>query len=194
MYVVVNSTRRLQTLAFNLGPSCYHQGVTGASITSHDRKSKQNFSCCRWTHLITLVHQYSTRISNSKVPRVATWEPVLENQLPPPCQVPVDLVDKLERLALVDFRNQEGLACLEKAIRFADQLHVVDTDGVDPMDSVLEERALYLREDAVAEGDCAEELLQLSKNTVEEYFVAPPGNIPLPKREERAAMLKHSEF
>ncbi|XP_029572732.1 glutamyl-tRNA(Gln) amidotransferase subunit C, mitochondrial [Salmo trutta] len=186
MYVVVNYTRRLQTLAFNLGPSCYHQGVTGASITSQDRKSKQNFSCCRWTH--------STRISNSKVPRVATWEPVLENQLPPPRQIPVDLVDKLERLALVDFRNQEGLACLEKAIRFADQLHVVDTDGVDPMDSVLEERALYLREDAVAEGDCAEELLQLSKNTVEEYFVAPPGNIPLPKREERAAMLKHSEF
>lgn len=40
----------------------------------------------------------------------------------------------------MDFRNQEGLACLEKAIRFADQLHVVDTDGVDPMDSVLEER------------------------------------------------------
>lgn len=36
-------------------------------------------------------------------------------------------------------------------------------------------RALYLREDAVQEGDCAEELLQLSKNTVEEYFVAPPG-------------------
>ena len=36
-------------------------------------------------------------------------------------------------------------------------------------------RALYLREDAVQEGDCAEELLQLSQNTVEEYFVAPPG-------------------
>lgn len=37
-------------------------------------------------------------------------------------------------------------------------------------------RALYLRSDAVMEGDCAEELLHLSKNTVEEYFVAPPGN------------------
>lgn len=36
-------------------------------------------------------------------------------------------------------------------------------------------RALYLRDDAVKEGDCAEKLLQLSKNTVEEYFVAPPG-------------------
>lgn len=36
-------------------------------------------------------------------------------------------------------------------------------------------RALYLRGDAETDGDCAEELLQLSKNTVEEYFVAPPG-------------------
>lgn len=51
-----------------------------------------------------------------------------------------DLVDRLERLALVDFRNQEGVARLEKAIRFADQLHVVDTEGVEPMDSVLEDR------------------------------------------------------
>uniref|UniRef100_A0AAX7T8R8 Glutamyl-tRNA amidotransferase subunit C n=1 Tax=Astatotilapia calliptera TaxID=8154 RepID=A0AAX7T8R8_ASTCA len=55
-------------------------------------------------------------------------------------------------------------------------------------------RVLYLREDAVMEGDCAEKLLQLSKTTVEEYFVAPPGNIPLPKGEERTAMLKNSEF
>ncbi|XP_037339289.1 glutamyl-tRNA(Gln) amidotransferase subunit C, mitochondrial isoform X2 [Pungitius pungitius] len=102
--------------------------------------------------------------------------------------------DKLERLALVDFRTKQGLACLEKAIRFADQLHVLDTSGVEPMDSVLEDRALKLREDEVMEGDCAEELLQLSKNTVEEYFVAPPGNIPLPTREERATMLKHSEL
>ena len=36
-------------------------------------------------------------------------------------------------------------------------------------------RALYLRDDVATEGDCTEELLQLSKNTVEEYFVAPPG-------------------
>ncbi|XP_074495858.1 glutamyl-tRNA(Gln) amidotransferase subunit C, mitochondrial-like [Sebastes fasciatus] len=111
-----------------------------------------------------------------------------------PAHIPADLVDKLERLALVDFRTKEGLACLEKEIRFVDQLHVVDTSGFEPMDSVLEDRSLNLRDDAVMEGDCAEELLQLSKNTVEEYYVAPPGNIPLPKREERATMLKHSEL
>lgn len=57
-----------------------------------------------------------------------------------PTQIPADLVDKLERLALVDFRTKQGLDCLEKAIRFADQLHVVDTTGVEPMDSVLEDR------------------------------------------------------
>lgn len=57
-----------------------------------------------------------------------------------PTKIPADLVDRLERLALVDFRTQQGLECLEKAIRFADQLHVVDTSGVEPMDSVLEDR------------------------------------------------------
>lgn len=36
-------------------------------------------------------------------------------------------------------------------------------------------RALYLTDDTVTEGDCAEELLKLAKNTAEEYFVAPPG-------------------
>lgn len=37
-------------------------------------------------------------------------------------------------------------------------------------------RLLFLRDDAVKEGGCAEDLMQLSKITVEEYFVAPPGN------------------
>ncbi|KAM7416637.1 hypothetical protein PAMA_018608 [Pampus argenteus] len=163
-----------------------------------DRYSLSNIhrrrNSCLPTHITNVTRLFSSQPHNPKVPQVATWAPVPEDQLPQPTHIPADLVDKLERLALVDFRTKQGLACLEKSIRFADQLHVVDTSGVEPMDSVLEDRALYLREDAVKEGDCAEELLQLSKNTVEEYFVAPPGNIPLPKREERAAMLKDSEF
>lgn len=157
------------------------------------RKSQRRHHFLR-CHITNLTRLFSSQPHNPKVPEVATWEPVPEDQLPPPAQIPPDLVDKLERLALVDFRTKQGLACLEKAIRFADQLHVVDTSGVEPMHSVLEDRSLTLRDDTVMEGDCAEKLLQLSKNTVEEYFVAPPGNIPLPTREERSAMLKHSEF
>ncbi|XP_064209576.1 glutamyl-tRNA(Gln) amidotransferase subunit C, mitochondrial [Anguilla rostrata] len=153
--------------------------------------SAQSLTGRRWTHGKPLSEDEN--VHNSKVPQTPTWEPVSENQLPPPTRVPLDLVDKLERLALVDFRNQEAVTRLEKAIRFADQLHVVNTEGVEPMESVLEDRALHLRDDRVEEGDCAEQLLQLSKKTAEEYFVAPPGNIPLPERGERATMLKDSK-
>ncbi|XP_060763877.1 glutamyl-tRNA(Gln) amidotransferase subunit C, mitochondrial [Neoarius graeffei] len=164
-------------------PRCVLAALPTQGASYSGRKAKW----CRW-----MSSSHSGFIS--KVPQFPTWEPVAEDQLPPLTEVSLDLVDKLERLALVDFGSQEGVECLEKAIRFADQLHVVDTEGVEPMDSVLEDRALYLREDTVTEGNCAEELLQLSRSTEEEYFVAPPGNIPLPKREERTAMLKHSEL
>uniref|UniRef100_A0A8V5G758 Uncharacterized protein n=1 Tax=Melopsittacus undulatus TaxID=13146 RepID=A0A8V5G758_MELUD len=54
-------------------------------------------------------------------------------------EVTVDVLDHLEHLALVDFRDSEGVERLQKAIQFADQLHEVNTDGVEPMDSVLED-------------------------------------------------------
>ncbi|XP_078238032.1 glutamyl-tRNA(Gln) amidotransferase subunit C, mitochondrial [Pogona vitticeps] len=108
-------------------------------------------------------------------------------------KVTLELLDHLEHLALVDFRNWEGVERLEKATEFADQLHSVPTDGIEPMDSVLEDRHLYLREDNITEGNCAEELLKAAKLTVEDYFMAPPGNIPLPKLEERESFLKKEE-
>ncbi len=50
------------------------------------------------------------------------------------------MIEHLERLALVDFGNEAGIKRLEAAIRFADQIHLVNTEGVKPMDSVLEDR------------------------------------------------------
>ncbi|XP_041345034.1 glutamyl-tRNA(Gln) amidotransferase subunit C, mitochondrial isoform X2 [Pyrgilauda ruficollis] len=111
----------------------------------------------------------------------------------PPRKVSVEVLDHLEHLALVDFRDSEGVERLQKAIQFADQLHQVNTDGVEPMDSVLEDRCLYLREDDVTEGNCTKELLENAREKVEEYFVAPPGNIPLPKLEERETFLQGSQ-
>uniref|UniRef100_V9L1E5 Glutamyl-tRNA(Gln) amidotransferase subunit C, mitochondrial n=1 Tax=Callorhinchus milii TaxID=7868 RepID=V9L1E5_CALMI len=119
------------------------------------------------------------------VPQAPTWQALEEHQLPERTEVTPDMIDHLERLALVDFQNQEGVETLAKAIQFADRLHLVDTEGVEPMDSVLEDRCLYLRVDEVTEGYCAEVLLSGASQVVEEYFVAPPGNIPLPKKEER---------
>ncbi|XP_077317598.1 glutamyl-tRNA(Gln) amidotransferase subunit C, mitochondrial isoform X2 [Lithobates pipiens] len=99
------------------------------------------------------------------------------------CHVTPEVIDHLERLALVDFRNQEGVQRLQSAIQFANQLHSVNTDGIEPLDSVLEDRALYLRSDTVTSGSCSEILLQNASSVVEDYFVAPPGNIPLPQKE-----------
>ncbi|XP_032084858.1 glutamyl-tRNA(Gln) amidotransferase subunit C, mitochondrial isoform X1 [Thamnophis elegans] len=107
-------------------------------------------------------------------------------------KITLELLDHLERLALVEFRNWEGVRRLESAVEFAEQLQVVNTDGVEPMESVLEDRHLYLREDNILEGKCAEELLKKAAKTVEGYFIAPPGNIPLPNVEERNTFL-HKE-
>ncbi|KAM6241241.1 glutamyl-tRNA(Gln) amidotransferase subunit C, mitochondrial [Spheniscus humboldti] len=129
--------------------------------------------------------------SPARVPPRPAWQH--GQRLPPPQQkVTVEVLDHLEHLALVDFRDAEGVERLQKAIQFADQLHEVNTDGVEPMDSVLEDRCLYLREDDVTEGNCMNELLKNAREKVEEYFVAPPGNIPLPKLEERETFLQGS--
>uniref|UniRef100_A0A8C3D3H4 Glutamyl-tRNA(Gln) amidotransferase subunit C, mitochondrial n=1 Tax=Cairina moschata TaxID=8855 RepID=A0A8C3D3H4_CAIMO len=87
----------------------------------------------------------------------------------------------LERLALVDFRDREGVERLRGAVLFAQLLRRVNTEGVEPMDSVLEDRSLYLREDDVTEGNCTKELLNNAREKVEEYFVAPPGILCCPE-------------
>ena len=50
------------------------------------------------------------------------------------------MIDHLERLALVDFNNEEGIRRLTEAISIADKLQSVNTEGVEPMDTVLEDR------------------------------------------------------
>ncbi|EDM13889.1 similar to Putative protein 15E1.2 (predicted), isoform CRA_b [Rattus norvegicus] len=55
-------------------------------------------------------------------------------------RVSAAVVEHLERLALVNFSSREAVDRLEKAVAFADQLHAVDTDGVEPLESVLEDR------------------------------------------------------
>ncbi|XP_066459740.1 glutamyl-tRNA(Gln) amidotransferase subunit C, mitochondrial isoform X2 [Eleutherodactylus coqui] len=121
--------------------------------------------------------------SQSKVPQSPTWS-IDADADPQEGGVSAEVIDHLERLALVDFRNQEGVERLARAIQFASQLHNVNTEGVQPLASVLEDRALYMRGDSVADGKCTELILANAKTVVEEYFVAPPGNIPLPPHQE----------
>lgn len=87
-------------------------------------------------------------------------------------------VDLLERLSLVDFSNAEAVTRLEEAVKFASVIMNVDTTGVAPMVTPLEDMTMRLRQDIPSECS-AEDILKNAKLTEEGYFVAPPGNIPL---------------
>ncbi|XP_037783847.1 glutamyl-tRNA(Gln) amidotransferase subunit C, mitochondrial-like [Penaeus monodon] len=126
----------------------------------------------------------STRERVSKVPQQPVTTSIKEKELPPKTNVDLKLVQLLEKLSLVDFANKEGVARLEAAIDLADKLSVVDTDGVEPMITVLEDRSLPLADDEVTTGDMSEELLGCAVKTLEDYFVVPPGNIDFAQDEE----------
>lgn len=80
----------------------------------------------------------------------------------------------------MDFGNEAGIQRLAAAIKFAEKLKNLPVDDrVEPLYSVLEKRNLRLREDEVTEGGCREKILKNASVTEDEYFVAPPGNIPL---------------
>lgn len=113
-------------------------------------------------------------------PAIPSEPVVLEKKFEPvKVKLDSDLIEHLERLSLVDFANREGVRRLEEAIHFADIIHNVDTDNVKPLINITHEESLPTREDVVTEGNIREELLGLAALTVEGYYFAPPGNIPL---------------
>ncbi|PNF36372.1 Glutamyl-tRNA(Gln) amidotransferase subunit C, mitochondrial [Cryptotermes secundus] len=140
-----------------------------------------------WKHNIFLEKfwflQQNARSLNSKIPPTPIVKPIEENKLPPRTKIDQKTIDLLERLSLVDFANKKGIERLEDAIRFADQIRVIDTTGVEPMISVLEDRTLYLHDDIVTDGNCRKEVMSNAALTEESYFVAPQGNIPLIPRD-----------
>ncbi|UYV77080.1 GATC [Cordylochernes scorpioides] len=93
--------------------------------------------------------------------------------------VDIKTVELLERLSLVDFANKAGVERLEEAIKFADKITEVDTTGVKPMLTVLEDTSLFLRDAKASEKNCRPELLKLATKTEENYYISPPPNIPL---------------
>ncbi|XP_050074049.1 glutamyl-tRNA(Gln) amidotransferase subunit C, mitochondrial-like [Anopheles maculipalpis] len=88
-------------------------------------------------------------------------------------------VQLLERLSLVNLDSKQALETLQDSIEFASRIIPIDTDDVEPLYSVLEREKLALRTDTVDDGDRQTEVLQNAALVEEEYFVAPPGNIPL---------------
>ncbi|XP_055844183.1 glutamyl-tRNA(Gln) amidotransferase subunit C, mitochondrial [Episyrphus balteatus] len=93
-------------------------------------------------------------------------------------------IQLLERLSLVDLDSKEALKTLKDSIQFANRIIHIDTNSVEPLYTVLEDQNLELREDIVTDGNIKQEILANAKKTDEDYFVAPPGNIPLEQEEK----------
>lgn len=109
------------------------------------------------------------------IPKKPVWKQIAESDLPPATKVPIELVKHLERLSLVNFEDAKAVKRLESAIRFADQILLVDTDNVEPLVSVLEDIELPMRNDEFTETDS--NIVSLAKEVFEGYYVAPTGNI-----------------
>ena len=88
-------------------------------------------------------------------------------------------IEHLERISLVDFANVAGVQRLEEAVKLAEVVTRVDTTGVEPLYSILEEESLRLREDVAEPPNNRDSLMRMATSSEEDYFVAPQGNVPL---------------
>ncbi|GAB0087358.1 Glutamyl-tRNA(Gln) amidotransferase subunit C, mitochondrial [Sergentomyia squamirostris] len=116
------------------------------------------------------IKSFSTE-SGKKIPEISSSKVLID----------ANTIHLLERLSLVDIDSKEALKIVTDSIAFADKILEIDTKGVEPLYTVLEDCDLQLRVDRVSDGNIREEVLKNASVTEEEYFVAPPGNIPLEK-------------
>lgn len=115
----------------------------------------------------------------TKVPQTPVDTPFPDNSSASPIEIDTKTIQLLERLSLVDLDSERALATLKSSIQFADKIAHIRTDHVRPLYTVLEKQQLQLRNDQVTEGDCRRQVLRNAKVTDEDYYVSPPGNIPL---------------
>ncbi|CAH1388874.1 unnamed protein product [Nezara viridula] len=133
-----------------------------------------NLKKCR--HLSS-INNFIRKSFCSKVPK-KPFSAIDLSKLPPSTKIDKETIEHLERISLVDFGDEKGIKIVEEAVRFADQLFLCNTDGVEPLTSLLEDRALPLRSDEVVDGNKSD-ILCNAKIVEEDYFVAPRGNVPL---------------
>ncbi|KAI6207268.1 Glutamyl-tRNA(Gln) amidotransferase subunit C, mitochondrial [Aphelenchoides fujianensis] len=94
-----------------------------------------------------------------------------------------EMLTKLERLAGLRFRDQAEVDALREEIRLANRIFEVNTEGVEPLYSIVEERIdCPLREDEPVIPD-QKAVFANAPAHVEGFFVSPPANIPLPPNE-----------
>jgi aspartyl-tRNA(Asn)/glutamyl-tRNA(Gln) amidotransferase subunit C len=126
-----------------------------------------------------LVHQVSSSSLHPAIPKTPVASKFMTVVSPDETVIDSTTIDHLERISLVDFANVRGIERLEEAIRLAEVIKTVDTTGVEPMYSIMEDQTLVTRKDIPEPPNCRKQLMDTASVTEEDYFVAPQGNIPL---------------
>ena len=81
-------------------------------------------------------------------------------------------IAKLARIAMSDAELERLVPELNNILDWVEQLAEVDTDGVEPLTAVIEQK-LRLRVDAVTDGDCRDDVLANAPEPQHGFFGVP---------------------
>jgi len=87
-------------------------------------------------------------------------------------QEQVAKVAKLARIKITEAEQQKFAGELTGIMNWIEQLSEVETDGVEPMTSVVDTK-LYRREDKITDGDRRDDVLANAPEAQEGFFVVP---------------------
>lgn len=89
--------------------------------------------------------------------------------------VDIDTVRRIARLARIRVEDEQAQSLvgeLNNILAWVEQLGELDTDGVPPMTSVVEQK-LHLREDRVTDGGQPDEIVANAPESAQGFFVVP---------------------
>ena len=81
-------------------------------------------------------------------------------------------IAKLARIAMSEEELERLVPELNNILGWIEQLGEVDTDGVEPLTAVIDQK-LRLRDDAVNDGQCREEVLANAPDAQHGFFAVP---------------------
>jgi len=81
-------------------------------------------------------------------------------------------IAKLARIAMSDDELDRLVPELNAIIGWVEQLAEVNTDGVEPLATVIDQK-LRLREDSVTDGDCRDDVLANAPQAQHGFFAVP---------------------
>ena len=81
-------------------------------------------------------------------------------------------IANLARIAMSEEELERLVPELNNILGWVEQLGEVDTEGVEPLTAVIEQK-LRLRDDAVTDGDCRDEILANAPDAEHGFFAVP---------------------